>query len=65
MSIHDVLNVKWYPMPDDLIGGWCIMTTPDAPSLEKGVYVGDFINQEIARHVADVHNHWLATGSPE
>lgn len=58
----DPLDIPWYPMPEDTIGGWCVMSTPDPPSASKGYYVADFISgPEIAKHVADLHNAQLPT----
>lgn len=55
-----VLESRWYAMPEDTIGGWCVMTTADPPSASKGLYVADFIGgPEIAQHIADLHNAHL------
>lgn len=55
---EDYLRMRWYAMPDDLIGGWCIMLTEEPPS-KGGCGVGDFISEEAARHVVERHNLWL------
>lgn len=55
---EDYMNSRWYAMPDDLIGGWCIMLSQDPPS-RGGYGVGDFISEEAAKHVAQLHNTWL------
>lgn len=53
----DVLAIRWYAMPEDTIGGWCVMDTPELPSTGKGYYIADFIAGEAAaRHVTDLHN---------
>lgn len=57
----DPLDIPWYPMPEDTIGGWCVMTTPDPPSTGRGFYIADFIaGPEIAQHIADLHNARVA-----
>jgi hypothetical protein len=53
----EALKIPWFAMPEDTIGGWCVMSTPDPPSAAKGYYVADFIaGPEIAQHIADLHN---------
>lgn len=49
------LDSRWYPMPDDLIGGWCIMPLPHPPSMNIPP-IGEFLSQPIAEHVAELHN---------
>jgi hypothetical protein len=61
------LGVTWYAYPNDVIGGWCVMPV-DAPPGEANVQeVADFVTEEAARHVADLHNYWLLglIGKPE
>lgn len=49
---------RWYARENDLIGGYCIMPTDEPPS--TGTYpIGDFLSQEVAMHVAALHNDWL------
>lgn len=43
----------WYAMRDDTIGGWCVRTTPDPPSSDKGRYVASFVTEEDARFIAE------------
>lgn len=53
---------RWYPQPDDLIGGWCVMPVDEPPS--GGCFaVADFISQEIAEHIAELHNASLEKSS--
>lgn len=54
-----LLAATWYPQPNDLTGGWCVMTT-DAPPSAGGMDVADFTTEGIARHIADLHNASLA-----
>ena len=56
---EQVLPATWYPHPDDLIGGWCVMTT-DAPPSAGGISAAEFTTEEVARHIAALHNEWLA-----
>lgn len=56
----DVLTERWYAVVNDLVGGWCVATV-DMPLSEFGssstaTFVGDFLTEGIARHVADLHN---------
>lgn len=56
----DFLEQRWYAKPNDLIGGWCVMNcdkTPAEADYNKGEGdVADFINEETARYIADLHN---------
>lgn len=60
---NDLLAAKWYVQENDLIGGWCAMTSDDPPSEQKGFPVADFLTEEIAKHIVSVHNNWLALRS--
>ena len=62
--MKDPKEYKWFPVKNDLIGGWSVATI-DKPcsqlDLKKGeIEVADFISEDLARHMADVHNAWLA-----
>lgn len=35
------------------------MTTPSPPGSGVGMQVGDFLQPEVAQHVARMHNEWL------
>lgn len=52
------LTTTWYAQPDDLIGGWCVMPSEQPPSA-GGPQLADFTSQQIAEHVAGLHNEWL------
>jgi hypothetical protein len=52
------MEIPWYAVENDLIGGWCIMPI-DAPPSSGIPDIGDFLTQEIAQHVVDLHNEWL------
>lgn len=48
-------HAKWWPWPDDTIGGWAIMPLNTPPS--NGVpSVGAFLGPLAARHIAALHN---------
>ncbi len=61
-----ILHQRWYAQPNDLIGGWCLMTVDKPPSQAdhtKGeIEVGTFLSQGIAEHVATQHNAHVHTG---
>lgn len=53
--IEFLLGCRWYAQPDDLIGGACIMPI-DLPPSSGHPSVGDFLSDEIARHIVELHN---------
>jgi len=58
MTKTGYLNTPWFARENDLIGGWCVMPVDEPPSL--GVpEVADFTTQELAEHIAELHNQWL------
>jgi hypothetical protein len=58
MPESDSLSLRWYAVEDDTIGGWCVMRSVQPPS-QGGYQIANFISQEIAEHIANVHNQWL------
>lgn len=57
------LKQRWYPVINDLIGGWAVALV-DKPLSEIDPMigewcVGDFMDEAQARHVAELHNTWL------
>lgn len=58
----NVLTERWYVQPNDLIGGWCVMNRDFPPSqLNRDAdpdarEVGDFLGEDVARHVVALHN---------
>lgn len=60
----DVLSVQWYAVINDLVGGWAISTV-DKPLAEhdfsKDLVVGDFLTEEIARYIVNLHNALIST----
>lgn len=56
----------WYPKPNDLIGGWCVMNVDKPPSEvdnKTEFDVADFIPEPAARHIAALHNNYPALGA--
>jgi len=51
--------VEWYAVINDLIGGWALSTTDEPVSSGSGLYIGDFMCEDTARHIAAVHNTCL------
>jgi hypothetical protein len=54
-NLTEILNAKWYAKPNDVIGGWCVMDIDDTPSHGR-FEIADFTSQEIAEHIAKLHN---------
>lgn len=52
------MMIQWHAMPDDTIGGWCIMASETPPS-QGGLEIACFISPEFATHIAALHNAWL------
>jgi hypothetical protein len=61
--IENQLKVRWFARENDLIGGWCVMPADQPPS-EGTPEVADFIRQDVAEHIAELHNAWL-DGQPD
>lgn len=64
MKADQILQVQWFVVVNDLIGGHCIRTSPKPPSQAAdcevdGWEVGDFLTEEIARHIVALHNRRL------
>jgi hypothetical protein len=55
----DYLDKEWFAMPEDTIGGWCVKTNELPPSQSYEGEVATFISQEVAEHIANIHNTWL------
>lgn len=54
-----VLSSVWYAVPNDLIGGWVVRTVDEPPSYGHGYDVADFMTEDIAKYVAELHNEHL------
>ena len=59
---EEVLNCYWYPVIDNLIGGWAVsnvnMTTADLNPYEGQFELGSFLAEYEAKHIAGLHNTW-------
>lgn len=49
-------------MPNDLIGGWCIMPLPLTPGVAAIPEVADFLSQRNAQYMVSLHNANLLEG---
>lgn len=61
------LNELWLAQPEDTIGCWCVTVAaiPGTPA-SGNPPIADFCTEEVARHVAHVHNlQVLAQGGPQ
>lgn len=64
--MRDLLFSKWYAHPNDLIGGWSIMSVDSPPSQTKYNEVACFTDELLARHMVRLHNEYLrVNGQPE
>lgn len=58
-----VLRSRWYAQPNDVIGGWSVMTCDKPPSAANHLHgeyeAATFMDRATARHVAHLHNGWL------
>jgi len=43
-------------MPNDLVGGWCIMPVPLTPGAAYVPEVADFLSERNARYMVNLHN---------
>ncbi len=60
------LTELWRAQPDNLIGGWCVTMAaiPGTPA-DDNPPIADFCTEEIAAHVARLHNVFLSTNPGE
>jgi hypothetical protein len=60
--IEAILCARWYPWFDDTIGGWSVMPYNAPPS--SGVpCVASFLGEELAEHIAQLHNATISGGT--
>ncbi len=65
-TMPDLLTERWYVHPNDLIGGWAVLNRDCPPSqLNRHTdpdarEVGDFLTEQVARHIVELHNATLA-----
>lgn len=60
-TLENALKERWKPQLEDTIGGWCctVESVPGTPA-DGNPPIVDFATEEVARHVAELHNDWLA-----
>jgi len=62
ITMDEVLHTYWYPVVDNLIGGWSVanvdMATADLNPYEGKFELGSFMTEYEARHIAELHNQW-------
>lgn len=66
--VRRVLATPWYAVPDDLVGGWAVVTADRARLSELDLAAGErvvadgFVAPELAAYVAALHDaHWRRT----
>lgn len=64
--VRDSSKETWYAVPNDLIGGWCIMTVDKPPSQcdWRGgeLEIGWIMTKDDAIEIARLHNEFGYTG---
>ena len=55
MNTEDFYHIKWYAVPNDLIGGFCIRVENTPPS-SGGIELADFMDQKTAQYIVELHN---------
>ncbi|MEV0214273.1 hypothetical protein [Micromonospora sp. NPDC050695] len=56
----EAVNARWTAVLNDDIGGWAVSINGLGP-LDGGRMAADLVmTRELAEHIADVHNQWLA-----
>lgn len=63
MTTPRVLQLTWYAVVNDLVGGWCVRTSqlppsqaPGHPDHDGSVTVGEFLDERTAVYIATLHN---------
>lgn len=59
MTTSTWLDCIWYPQPTG-ISSWCLTTTNERPG-KQSIVVADFVSEDVARHIALLHNEWWLT----
>ena len=57
-QLRDELKSRWYVQENDVVGGYRV-TTVDAPPSTGAMELADFVNEEHAKHIVELHNEWL------
>lgn len=63
LGTEDYLMMVWFAVSDDTIGGWAVATR-NQPVSQHGfnndtVSLAHFTDENLARHIAYLHNRWL------
>ncbi|QKW15355.1 hypothetical protein [Verrucosispora sp. NA02020] len=53
------LSARWTAVVNDEIGGWAVSIDGRTPA-DGGVMAADGLTREVAEHIANLHNQWLA-----
>jgi len=58
---------KWYTVVNDLVGGWSITLidkpmSQHNPSVPGDGEIADFVDEETARYICELHNNALGRG---
>ena len=57
------LTEQWYSTPDTEIGGWVVTNSPkpyhEQDYREGEVAVANFLSEELAKHIVELHSKWL------
>jgi hypothetical protein len=62
-----LMTRAWRAQPEDTVGGWCITLAEDPRSPSDGALaIAMFLSQDLAVHIAQIHNASLAAtdGAP-
>src|SRR3546814_606638 len=56
-----IIHAEWKAQADDTVDGWCVLDAASAGTPATGnVPIAHFCHAEAARHMAAIHNVWLA-----
>lgn len=56
------LSHVWKAVPEDQIGGWCVVLLKEERTPAGGApVIANFVGRSEALHIARVHNFWLKT----
>lgn len=49
---------RWIVQRNNVIGSWCVtLDRPGTPG-DGNTALADFVTEDVARHLADIHNEW-------
>jgi hypothetical protein len=61
---NTVMQSRWEAQPNDIIGAWCVTVRGAGPPSRGVPEIADFMHQEVAEHIAELHNASLLDGEP-